>query len=137
MRSSVPAATPRDPGPLALGRGECQCTARTPCSYHDGVIHDALVVAVGYVLGTLPFAQVVAGRLGHDPTLEGSGNPGASNVFRTAGRGAGVAVFALDALKGMAAVAVGWVFGGRDLALVAGVAAVVGHVFPVTRGFRG
>jgi acyl phosphate:glycerol-3-phosphate acyltransferase len=101
------------------------------------VIHDALVVAAGYVLGTLPFAQIVAGRLGHDPTTEGSGNPGASNVFRTAGRGAGLTVLAGDALKGVVAVAIGWLFGGRDLALITGVAAVLGHVFPITRGFRG
>ena len=64
----------------------------------------ALVVLAGYLLGTLPFAHLIAARRGVDPTAEGSGNPGASNVYRTAGRRAGAAVLACDALKGAVAV---------------------------------
>ena len=62
----------------------------------DAVPVNYLVVAIAYVLGTLPSAQVVAGRSGVDPTSAGSGNPGATNVYRTAGRRAGLVVFAFD-----------------------------------------
>ena len=96
-----------------------------------------LLVAVAYLLGTLPSAQLVAGRSGVDPTSAGSGNPGATNVFRTAGRRAGLVVFAADVGKGIAAVALGMAVAGRPLALACWVAATVGHVLPVTRRFRG
>lgn len=95
------------------------------------------MVALGYLLGTAPTAQLVGRRIGRDPTLEGSGNPGASNVYRTAGARAGALVFAGDLLKGMAATGIGWWAGDRVLALACGAAAVLGHVFPVTRRLRG
>ncbi|HVM51557.1 MAG TPA: glycerol-3-phosphate acyltransferase [Acidimicrobiales bacterium] len=97
----------------------------------------ALVVAVAYLLGTVPTALVVGRRLGRDPTREGSGNPGASNVYRTAGPRAGAVVFAGDLLKGIAATGLGLAAGGRLLGLACGAAAVVGHVLPVTRRLRG
>ena len=96
-----------------------------------------LLVAVAYLLGTLPSAQLVAGRSGVDPTSAGSGNPGATNVYRTAGRRAGLVVFTADVGKGIAAVALGMAVAGRPLALACWVAATVGHVLPVTRRFRG
>jgi acyl-phosphate glycerol 3-phosphate acyltransferase len=96
-----------------------------------------LVVAIAYVLGTLPSAQVVAGRSGVDPMSAGSGNPGATNVYRTAGRRAGLVVFALDVGKGVAAVLMGMAVAGRPLALACWAAATVGHVLPVTRRLRG
>ena len=96
-----------------------------------------LVVVIAYVLGTLPSAQVVAGRSGVDPTSAGSGNPGATNVYRTAGRRAGLVVFAFDVGKGVAAVALGMAVAGRPLALACWVAATLGHVLPVTRRLRG
>jgi len=96
-----------------------------------------LLVAVAYLLGTLPSAQLVAGRSGVDPTSAGSGNPGATNVYRTAGRRAGLVVFAADVGKGIAAVALGMAVAGRPLALACWVAVTVGHVLPVTRRFRG
>lgn len=96
-----------------------------------------LVVALGYLLGTVPTAQVVGRRIGRDPTREGSGNPGASNVYRTAGAKAGATVFAGDVLKGLVATGIGLAAGDRTLALACGAAAVVGHVAPVTRRFRG
>lgn len=95
------------------------------------------MAALGYGLGMLPVAQVVGRRAGVDPTTAGSGNPGASNVYRTAGPRAGVAVFAGDLLKGALATGVGWAAGDRVLGLVCGLAAVLGHVAPVTRRFRG
>lgn len=96
-----------------------------------------VAVPCAYLLGTFPAAQLVGAARGHDPTREGSGNPGASNVYRLAGRRAGAAVFALDALKGAVAAGAGYVIDGRDLAMACAVAAVVGHVFPVTRRLRG
>ena len=88
------------------------------------------MVALGYLLGTIPTAERVGRRVGHDPTLEGSGNPGASNVFRTAGARAGAMVFAGDVVKGMVATGIGLAAGDRMLALACGAAAVVGHVAP-------
>ena len=97
-----------------------------------------IVVAVGaYGIGTFPTAQLVGRRFGRDPTTEGSGNPGATNVYRTAGRRAGVLVGVIDVLKGAGPAAVGCVVDGRPLATVAWVAAVSGHVLPVTRRLRG
>ena len=106
-------------------------------AYHGTVLVEAALVAVGYALGTLPVAQLVGRRAGVDPMTAGSGNPGASNVYRTAGARAGVAVFAGDALKGALAAALGWIVGDRVLAVVCGLAAVLGHVAPATRRFRG
>ncbi len=95
------------------------------------------IVVVAYLLGTLPSAQLVAGRRGVDPTTEGSGNPGATNVYRTAGRRAGVAVFVADAGKGAMAAALGLAIDGRPLGLACWAAATIGHVLPVWRRFRG
>lgn len=96
-----------------------------------------VLVPCAYLLGTFPAAQLVGATRGHDPTREGSGNPGASNVYRLAGRRAGAAVFALDAAKGALAAGAGYALDGRSLAMACGAAAVLGHVFPVTRRFRG
>ena len=100
----------------------------------------ALVVAVvvgAYAIGTIPTAQLVGMRRGVDPTSAGSGNPGASNVYRLLGRRAGVAVLIVDLLKGVVPTTIGLLVDGRELAIAAGIAAVLGHVAPVTRGFRG
>jgi len=95
------------------------------------------LVVLAYLMGTLPSAHLVAGRRGVDPTQEGSGNPGATNVYRTAGRRAGVAVFMADVGKGMVATAIGLAVDGRALGLACWVAATLGHVAPATRRFRG
>lgn len=97
---------------------------------------DVALVIVAYFLGTFPTAALVARAKGHDVTHEGSGNPGATNVYRIAGRRAAAAAFAGDFLKGVVPALIGLVV-SRDLALAAGTAAVVGHCFPVTRRFRG
>src|SRR5437899_17900 len=95
------------------------------------------LLALSYLLGTFPTALIVARLTGHDPTTEGSGNPGASNVYRVAGAKAGLAVFLGDAAKGAVAAGIGRAVGGPPLAMACGLAAVLGHVFPVFRGFRG
>jgi acyl phosphate:glycerol-3-phosphate acyltransferase len=97
-----------------------------------------IVVTIGaYGVGTFPTAQIVGRRLGRDPTREGSGNPGATNVYRTAGRRAGVLVGVVDVLKGAVPTAAGYLVDGRPLATVAWIAAVAGHVLPLTRRLRG
>ena len=90
-----------------------------------------------YLLGTFPTAILVGRQEGRDPTQEGSGNPGASNAFRTMGRRAGVLVLVGDLCKGVAAAGMGLATGNRAVGVACGLAAVVGHVAPATRGFRG
>lgn len=97
----------------------------------------ALLVPVAYLLGTFPSATLVSRRRGVDITAEGSGNPGASNTFRVLGWKSGALVFAMDALKGVIAALAGLAVDGHRGAYVLGVAAVLGHVLPVTRRFRG
>ncbi len=103
----------------------------------DGVDWAWLVVIGAYGIGTFPSAMLVGRVVAHDPTAEGSGNPGASNMWRVAGRGAGIAVLVLDTLKGVGATLAGLALDGRPLAAACAVAAVLGHVAPATRPLRG
>ncbi len=96
-----------------------------------------LAVVGAYLLGTFPSALLVGRLVAHDPTAEGSGNPGASNMWRVAGRPAGAVVLLLDTLKGVAATLVGLALHGRPLAAACAAAAVLGHVAPATRRLRG
>jgi acyl phosphate:glycerol-3-phosphate acyltransferase len=93
----------------------------------------ALVVPLAWLLGTFPSALLVARTRGRDILREGSGNPGASNVARLLGWKAGALVLLLDFTKGALAAGAGMVIGGRPGACVLGVAAVVGHTFPLYR----
>lgn len=88
---------------------------------------------VSYVLGTFPSAVLVARSRGVDITTQGSGNPGASNVGRTLGWQRGVLVFTLDAAKGAIAAGLGLIVAERPEAYACAAAAVLGHMFPVTR----
>jgi glycerol-3-phosphate acyltransferase PlsY len=97
-----------------------------------------VLVPVAWLLGTFPTALIVARAHGVDVTREGSGNPGASNVTRLVGFRAGLMVFAGDFAKGAIASGVGYLVEGRRGAFVLGVAAVLGHTFPLYRkGGRG
>ena len=95
------------------------------------------LIPVSYIFGTFPTAQLVAGLLGHDPTEEGSRNPGASNVYRVAGVKAGILVLTGDLLKGFTPALICYLIDGRFLGLLAGVSAMLGHIFPATRNFSG
>ena len=100
----------------------------------------AAAVVVSYFLGTFPSALIVAKRGGIDVTKEGSGNPGTSNVVRLLGWKYGAVVFIADILKGSLSVALGWLVAGDRVSMLAfgcAYAAVIGHTFPVTRGFKG
>lgn len=100
---------------------------------------DALVtvaaVVVSYFLGTIPSAIMVARSKGIDITTFGSGNPGASNVGRALGTKYFVLVMFMDAAKG--AVPTALLLGDRKVAYMCGAAAIVGHIFPVTRRLKG
>ena len=96
-----------------------------------------VVVVAAYLVGTFPTAALIGRVTGHDPTAEGSGNPGATNVLRTSGRWAGAAVLAVDVAKGALAAGLGLLVGDHTLGVIAGAAAVLGHVAPVSRRFRG
>jgi glycerol-3-phosphate acyltransferase PlsY len=105
-----------------------------------GPLAVALLLAGSYLAGSIPFGLLIV-RLasGADVRTIGSGNIGATNVARAAGRWAAIATLVLDALKGLAAVlGAGSVPGGSAwLPGAAGVCAVVGHCFPVWLRFRG
>jgi len=96
-----------------------------------------LGIPLAYLLGTLPSAQLVARRRGRDPLAEGSRNPGATNVARLVGWRGGVVVLLVDFAKGALPTLAGLALGGRGAGLALGAASVVGHIFPVTRRFRG
>jgi glycerol-3-phosphate acyltransferase PlsY len=97
-----------------------------------------LVVVLGYVLGSIPFAHLLARRSGIDLRRVGSGNVGAANVLRTRGTATAVIVMLLDAAKGSCAVVIAErLTGGHATHLAAGLASIVGHLFPVWLGFRG
>ncbi|MCC7152364.1 MAG: glycerol-3-phosphate 1-O-acyltransferase PlsY [Rubrivivax sp.] len=100
-------------------------------------------VIVGYLIGSLSFAVIVSRALGlADPRSYGSGNPGATNVLRSGNKTAAVLTLVLDALKGFVPVLVASLlaprlgFGEGTLAWV-GLAAFLGHVFPVFFRFQG
>src|SRR5690349_2170234 len=111
--------------------------ARPPPTMTAMVVGAGAGIAASYVLGTFPTAQLVGKRVGHDPTREGSGNPGASNVYRTAGRAAGALVLLGDAAKGAVPTAIALVASGRPLAAWCWVAAVLGHVIAIPGVRRG
>ena len=96
-----------------------------------------LLVPIAYVLGTFPSATLIARANGIDISTFGSGNPGASNVTRALGWRKGVWVYVLDAGKGALAAGLGLALDGRPMAYWCGAAAIVGHMFPVFRRFRG
>ena len=92
-------------------------------------------IIIAYFCGTLPIAILIAKSKGIDITSVGSGNPGASNVARELGIKYGVLVFVGDTLKGALPVAA--MISDRPVAYACAAAAVLGHVFPVTRKFKG
>jgi acyl phosphate:glycerol-3-phosphate acyltransferase len=93
---------------------------------------EALAVLGGYVLGSLPFGYWLPRVLrGEDIRSRGSGNIGASNVFRVYGRRIGIAVALLDLAKGFTAAILGIWAGGALVGVLAGAAAMIGHARPV------
>jgi glycerol-3-phosphate acyltransferase PlsY len=98
---------------------------------------DIAVVASGYVIGSLPLTFLLVRWRGVDLRRTGSGNVGAANVLRTCGAATAVVAVCVDVAKGAAAVLVAQVAGGSSTPVLAGGAAIAGHIFPVWLGFRG
>jgi acyl phosphate:glycerol-3-phosphate acyltransferase len=92
-------------------------------------------ILIGYAVGSLPIGYLVTqSARGVDLRRVGSGNVGATNVYRTSGLGMAIAVMLADAGKGAGAVLLA---GGGASAVAAGVAAVIGHVYPIWLKFKG
>jgi len=122
------------------------------------IIGCLLVALVGYLLGSIPTGYLVARARGVDIRAAGSGNIGATNVFRILGKPAGIGVLLVDALKGFGAAALVWNYYQElnkllprffpdgvtafpdvrlNYAILAGAAAVIGHNYTCWLGFKG
>lgn len=109
---------------------------------------DTLLVIIAYLMGSIPSAVWISKHFyGMDIREHGSGNAGATNTFRVLGKNAGIIVMLADILKGFLAVKLS-IFSHHswhpepsvsfvNLQVVLGIAAVLGHIFPVWAGFRG
>ncbi len=98
----------------------------------------ALGFVISYLIGSIPFGLILTRLFGAgDLRAIGSGNIGATNVLRTGRKSLALATLVLDALKGALPVWIGYAFFGPDMAVVAGLGAVVGHCFPVWLKFLG
>jgi glycerol-3-phosphate acyltransferase PlsY len=100
-------------------------------------------IVAGYLLGSLSFAVIISRLMGlHDPRTYGSGNPGATNVLRSGNKAAAILTLAFDALKGYVPVVLVLLFGepyglGAGAAAMVGVAAFIGHLWPVFFKLKG
>src|SRR5690606_18146286 len=105
----------------------------------------AILIFIAYLLGSVPTSIWIGKRFYKIDVREfGSGNAGATNTFRVLGKKAGIPVLIIDILKGTCAVALSYLSGFEygsaefvNLQLGLGVAALIGHIFPVFAGFRG
>lgn len=97
-----------------------------------------VTITLAYLLGSIPFGLLLTRLFGlGDIRSIGSGNIGATNVMRTGHKALGIATLLLDAGKGFAAVWCAYHLYSSDLAAIAGLMAVLGHVFPVWLHFKG
>ena len=96
------------------------------------------IIVGAYFLGAVPFGFIIVRIVrGVDIRTLGSGNIGATNVWRVLGRGWGLLAFGLDVLKGFAPACAGNFIGGPELGALAGLAAIIGHNWPIFLQFRG
>ncbi len=96
-------------------------------------------IAIGYILGSIPFGLLLTRLAGLGDIREiGSGNIGATNVLRTGRKDLALATLLLDSFKaGIAVVILAWLSGDRNVGLIAGAVAFLGHCYPVWLGFKG
>jgi glycerol-3-phosphate acyltransferase PlsY len=100
-------------------------------------VTDALLVAAGYVVGSIPFGYWVVRAVRHeDIRTRGSGNVGATNVWRLYGPRYGIPVALLDVAKGFAPALAGLLIAGETVGILAGAAAMLGHWRPMFLGFQ-
>ena len=106
-------------------------------------LYPVIAVIAAYLIGSLSFAVIVSRVMGlNDPRTYGSGNPGATNVLRSGSKAAAAVTLVLDALKGLVPVVLVKAFGepfglGDSTVALAGLAAFLGHLYPVFFGFKG
>jgi len=99
---------------------------------------EILLIIAAYLLGSIPTGLLLAKAAGVDIRSSGSGNIGATNVYRTLGRGVGILTLLGDCLKGAIPVVVAGYFGMSDSWIAAvGLAAFLGHIYTVFLGFKG
>lgn len=109
-----------------------------PISIEYSAPYYAMALAFGYLLGSIPFGLVFTRMAGlGDIRSVGSGNIGATNVLRTGNRWVAAATLIADGAKGAVAVLIARYVAGDTMAVLAGTAAFVGHIFPVWLGFKG
>jgi glycerol-3-phosphate acyltransferase PlsY len=109
-----------------------------PINWSLALPYYAAALAFGYLLGSIPFGLILTRLAGTtDIRSIGSGNIGATNVLRTGRKGLAAATLACDMLKGTAAVLIMYALWGQDHAILAGLGAFLGHLFPVWLGFKG
>lgn len=104
------------------------------------ILIKCLILAGCYLIGGIPTGYLIARRLrGIDIRQHGSGNPGAANMYRTVGKGAGWATFIVDSFKGFICVMAAFYFFPGDylFAAIAGVTAIAGHMWTVFLKFKG
>ncbi|MEM5584261.1 glycerol-3-phosphate 1-O-acyltransferase PlsY [Roseibium sp. AS2] len=109
-----------------------------PISWEFAWPYYLAALAFGYLLGSIPFGLIVTRLAGlGDIRQIGSGNIGTTNVLRTGRKSLAAATLVGDALKGTVAVLIVGTFYGQEMALIAGLGAFLGHLFPVWLKFRG
>jgi glycerol-3-phosphate acyltransferase PlsY len=109
-----------------------------PINWQIALPYYAAALAFGYLLGSIPFGIVFTRLAGtQDIRAIGSGNIGATNVLRTGRKGLAAATLIADMLKGTVAVLVMYWWWGRDHAMLAGIGAFIGHLFPIWLKFKG
>jgi glycerol-3-phosphate acyltransferase PlsY len=94
-------------------------------------------IIISYFFGNISPAILIGRTMGIDIRKEGSGNAGTTNVLRVLGKKAAAATLVIDILKGVAAVLLGKYIGGQEVAMACGLAAFLGHIWPVIFQFRG
>ena len=99
----------------------------------------AAAALIGYLLGSIPFGLLITRLAGlGDIRAIGSGNIGATNVLRTGRKDLALATLLLDSFKaGLAVLLLAWLSGDRNVGLVAGAVAFLGHCYPIWLGFKG
>ena len=101
------------------------------------ILYVVLIIAAGYLLGSLSFSIILSRLIGKDIRHQGSGNAGATNMTRVFGWSAGIATLAFDFFKAVAAILIGRSLLGETGVCLAGMAVMTGHCFPVFYHFKG
>ncbi|MDD7910700.1 MULTISPECIES: glycerol-3-phosphate 1-O-acyltransferase PlsY [Pseudovibrio] len=109
-----------------------------PISWSYSLPYYMIALAIGYILGSIPFGLLITKAAGlGDIRQIGSGNIGTTNVLRTGKKSLAALTLLCDALKGTLAVVIAYIWLGNDAAMIAGLGAFLGHLFPVWLKFKG